>query len=133
MMWSAIPYVSLILAVVLAYWPRSVAGQAMQQMPGGYDNRLPRDQQAKLDGKGRRALAAHQNGLEALLVFGIAALAAAQRHVNSYVTLVCCVVFVAARLTYVLAYLNDKPPLRSGMFGLGMLACFVLLGFAAFA
>ncbi len=132
-MWSAIPYVSLILALVLAYWPRSVAGKAMMELPGGYDNHGPRDQQAKLEGKGRRALAAHQNGMEALLVFGIAVLAAAQRDVSSAVLIACCVVFLAARLTYVLAYLNDKASLRSGMFGLGMLACFVLLGFALFA
>ena len=42
------------------------------------------------------------------------------------------IVFLVARLTYVLAYLNDKAALRSGMFGLGMLPCFVLLGFAIF-
>jgi uncharacterized MAPEG superfamily protein len=132
-MLNAVPYVSLILGVVLAYWPRSVAGKAMTQMPGGYDNHLPRDQQAKLDGRGRRALAAHQNGMEAMLMFSIAVLAAAQRNVSLGVIVACCAVFLAARLAYVLAYLNDKPPLRSGMFGLGMLACFVLLGFAVFA
>ena len=42
LMRSAIPYVSLLLALVLAFWPRAVAGQAMKQMPGGYDNHLPR-------------------------------------------------------------------------------------------
>ena len=72
---GTIPYVSLILAMVLAYWPRSVAGQEMMRMPGGYDNHHPRDQQTRLDGKGRRALAAHLNGLEVLPVFGIAVLA----------------------------------------------------------
>jgi uncharacterized MAPEG superfamily protein len=130
---SAIPYVSLILAIVLAYWPRSVAGQDMMRMSGGYDNHHPRDQQASLQGKARRALAAHLNGLEVLPVFGVAVLAAQQRHVDiRWVTLLCAV-FLAARLVYVLAYLNDKAPLRSGMFGLGMLACFVLLGLAVFA
>jgi uncharacterized MAPEG superfamily protein len=105
----------------------------MNAMPGGYDNHHPRDQQARLDGKGRRALAAHLNGMEALPVFGIAVLAAAQRHVSIRVQLLCCALFVLARLVYVLAYLHDKASLRSGMFGLGMLVCFVLLGCAAFA
>jgi uncharacterized MAPEG superfamily protein len=132
-MLSAVPYLSLILAVLLAYWPRAVAGQAMNAMPGGYDNHHPRDQQARLDGKGRRALAAHLNGMEALPVFGIGVLAAAQRHVSIRVQLLCCALFVLARLVYVLAYLHDKASLRSGMFGLGMLVCFVLLGCAAFA
>ncbi len=132
-MLSAVPYVSLIVAVLLAYWPRAVAGQAMKAMPGGYDNRQPRDQQARLDDRGRRALAAHLNGMEVLPVFGIAVLAAAQRHVGIGVQLLCCTIFVLARLVYVLAYLNDKASLRSGMFGLGMLVCFVLLGSAAFA
>ncbi len=130
---GTIPYVSLILAMVLAYWPRSVAGQEMMRMPGGYDNHQPRDQQTRLDGKGRRALAAHLNGLEVLPVFGIAVLAAQQRHIDiRWVTLLCGL-FLVARLVYVLAYLNDKAQLRSSMFGLGMLACFVLLGFAVFA
>lgn len=132
-MLSAVPYLSLILAVLLAYWPRAVVGQAMNAMPGGYDNHHPREQQARLEGKGRRALAAHLNGMEALPVFGIAVLAAAQRHVPLGVQLVCCAIFVLARGVYILAYLKDKASLRSGMFGLGMLVCFVLLGFAAFA
>ena len=132
-MLSAVPYVSLILAVVLAYWPRAVAGQAMNALPGGYDNHHPRDQQARLDERGRRALAAHMNGIEVLPVFGIAVLAAAQRGVSIWMELVCCAIFLIARLVYVLAYFNDKASLRSGMFGLGMLPCFVLLGSAAFA
>jgi uncharacterized MAPEG superfamily protein len=132
-MLSAVPYVSLILATLLAYWPRAVAGQAMNAMPGGYDNRHPRDQQARLDGKGRRALAAHLNSMETLAVFGVAVLAAAQRHVSIQVQLLCCLIFVLARIVYVLAYLNDKASLRSGMFGLGTLVCFVLLGSAAFS
>jgi len=32
-MLSAVPYLSLILATLLAYWPRAVAGQAMNAMP----------------------------------------------------------------------------------------------------
>jgi len=132
-MLSAVPYMSLILAMVLAYWPRAVAGQQMGVMPGGYDNHNPRDQQARLDGRGRRALAAHLNGMEALLVFGIAVLAAAQRQVSIRVQLVCCGIFLLARLIYVLAYLNDKPSLRSGMFAVGMIPCFFLLGAAVFA
>lgn len=132
-MLSAIPYVSLILAVLLAYWPRALAGRAMSTMPGGYDNRQPRDQQVRLEGRGRRALAAHMNGMEVLVVFGVAVLAAAQRHVPIGLQLVCCSVFVVARIIYVLAYVSDKASLRSGMFGLSMLVCFVLLGSAAFA
>jgi uncharacterized MAPEG superfamily protein len=131
-MWSAVPYLSLIAALALAYWPRSIAGREMSKMTGGYDNHLPRDQQARLDGMGRRALAAHQNSMEALVVFGIALLAAMQRHVNLSVVALFCAIFLLARLVYVLAYLSDRPPLRSGMFSLGMLTCCALLAFAAF-
>lgn len=132
-MLSVIPYLSLLLAVLLAYWPRALAGQVMSALPGGYDNHHPRDQQGRLEGRGRRALAAHMNGMEVLAVFGIAVLAAAQRHVTIQLQLVCCGVFLIARVVYVLAYLNDKATLRSGMFGLSMLPCFVLLGSAVFA
>lgn len=127
-----IPYLSLIAALVLAYWPRSVAAKEMARLPGGYDNREPRNQQTRLEGVGRRALSAHLNGMEAFPMFGIAVLAAMQRSVNILWVVALCAVFLAARFTFVLAYLNDRSSLRSLMFLVGGLACIVLLGCAAF-
>ena len=127
-----IPYLSLIAALVLAYWPRSVAAKEMARLPGGYDNREPRNQQTRLEGVGSRALSAHLNGMEAFPMFGIAVLAAMQRSVNILWVVALCAVFLAARFTFVLAYLNDRSSLRSLMFLVGALACVVLLGCATF-
>ncbi|MGB2427469.1 MAG: MAPEG family protein [Alteromonas sp.] len=43
---------------------------------GGYDNKYPREQQARLTGFGTGTLAAHQNAFESLLIFSIATLLA---------------------------------------------------------
>jgi uncharacterized MAPEG superfamily protein len=128
-----IPYLCLVVALILAYWPRSVAAREMARLPGGYDNHDPRNQQSRLEGIGRRAIAAHLNGMEAFPMFGISVLAAMQRSVDIRWVVLLCVVFLAARVTFVLAYVNDRASLRSAMFLVGLLTCFVLFGFAAFA
>ncbi len=132
-MLHSVAYLSLIVAIALAYWPRSIAAREMAKLPGGYNNRDPRDQQARLEGIGRRALAAHLNGLEAIPIFGLGVLAALQRSVDIRWIAALCVVFIAARVAYVLAYLRDRATLRSMMFLVGGVVCFVLIGFAAFA
>ncbi len=128
-----IPYLALILAIVLAYWPRSIAAGEMAKLPGGYNNHEPREQQSRLEGVGRRALAAHLNGMEAIPMFGIGVLAALQRSVDIRWVAALCLLFLVSRGGYNLAYLRDKPALRSGMFLIGSVACLVLLGMAAFA
>lgn len=129
-MLSSIPYVSIALAVILIYWPRQVAGREMKLLPGGYDNNSPRDQQANLSGIGRRALAAHLNGLEAFPIFAVAVLAAVQRNADARAVAALCTVFVLVRILFVAAYLRDKGGLRSAMFGVGLLVCLALLGLA---
>ena len=129
----SLAYLSLLAAIVLAYWPRSIAAREMAKLPGGYNNHEPREQQTRLDGLGRRALAAHLNGLEAIPVFGLGVLAALQRSVDTRWVAALCVLFVAARVLYVLAYLRDRATLRSMMFLLGAMACLVLICFAAFS
>jgi uncharacterized MAPEG superfamily protein len=127
-----IPYLSLMAALILAYWPRSIAAREMARLPGGYDNRDPRNQQTRLEGLGRRAISAHLNGLEAFPMFGIAVLAAMQRSVDIRLVAALCLLFLAARFTFVLAYVNDRASLRSAMFLVGLLSCAALFGFAAF-
>lgn len=124
-----VPYAALLAAVALIYIPRMVAGGEMKRMEGGYDNRDPRAQQQQLAGRGRRAIAAHQNGLEAFPPFAAGVLAAIQRGGNATVLAVLAAGFVVVRTVYMVAYLDDKPGLRSGMWSLGMLviaALFVL-------
>lgn len=60
-----------ILAILLPYFAKIPVAVAMNK-EGGYDNKLPREQQKKLTGLGARALAAHQNCFESLAVFAVA-------------------------------------------------------------
>lgn len=129
-MLNSVPYVSIALAVILIYWPRYIAGKEMKLLPGGYDNSNPRDQQANLSGVGKRALAAHLNGLEAFPIFAVAGLAAIQRNADLRAVAALCTNFVVVRAVYVAAYLRDNGGLRSAMFAVGFLACFALLGLA---
>lgn len=118
-----VPYICLLYAFVLIYAPRVGPVNAEQaKLPGGYDNHDPRGQQQQLTGLGKRALGAHMNGFEAFAPFAIALLVAAGA--SSHFNLVCYIgiAFCAVRTIYLIAYLGDKATLRSGMWGLGMLA-----------
>lgn len=124
-----VPYGSILIALLLIHVPRYIVGAEMKKLAGGYDNSDPRGQQAKLEGRGRRALAAHQNGFEAFAPFAIALLVAAGA--SSHFQLVCYlgIAFCVFRTIYIFAYLGDNASLRSGMWTMGVLmiaALFVL-------
>jgi uncharacterized MAPEG superfamily protein len=118
-----VPYICLLYAFVLIYAPRfGPVNTEQAKLPGGYDNRDPRGQQQQLTGLGKRALGAHMNGFEAFAPFAIALLVAAGA--SSHFDLVCYIGigFCVVRTIYLIAYLGDKASLRSGMWGLGMIA-----------
>src|SRR4051812_7665670 len=108
-----IPYIAIAAAFALIYLPRMVVGGEVKKLEGGYDNRDPRAQQAKLEGVGRRANAAHHNSFEAFAPFAAGVLAAAQRGVKLEVVAGLAIAFVVARAIYVVAYIADKASLRS--------------------
>ncbi|MFO7764397.1 MAG: MAPEG family protein [Wenzhouxiangellaceae bacterium] len=94
---------------------------------GGYDNRHPRAQQARLTGFGARALAAHQNMLEAFPIFAAGLLLALWAEADPFWTTVLALAFVAARVVYTLLYLGDYPALRSMVWGVGFFASLGLM------
>ena len=66
----------LLVAVILPYvWLPVAFGERKKQF-GTVDNKQPRGQISKLEGKGARAYGAHQNAFEALAVFAPAVLTA---------------------------------------------------------
>lgn len=95
----------------------------------GYDNQHPRDQQARLEGSAKRALAAHLNGYENFPPFAAAMLFAfstgvATDRVNALGT-----AYILARVAYNYLYISNKSTARSGAWTVGMLstcALFVL-------
>lgn len=126
-----VPYFAIVAAFLLIFVPRFVVTREMAKQQGGYDNHDPRAQQTRLDGLGRRALGAHNNGFEAFAPFVAGVLAAAQRGVNLELAAALCAAFVVARSIYVAAYLSNKASLRSSMWTLGTIASLVLLISAA--
>lgn len=116
----------LMIAMLLPYLAKGPVAVAMARM-GGYDNHHPRSQQAKLEGFGARALAAHQNAFESLLIFGLATLAVLATDKVNGTAEIAAVVHVVARIGYQLAYLYDTDKLRSSLWFVGVIASFTLL------
>jgi uncharacterized MAPEG superfamily protein len=125
-----LPYAAILIAFLQIHLPRHVVSREMSKLAGGYDNHEPRSQQTQLAGRGRRALAAHHNGFESFAPFAIAVLACMQRGVTLELVDAVAAGFVVVRTVYILAYLADRPSLRSGMWALGMLATMVLMAAA---
>ena len=63
----SIPFWCVFISALLIYVAKIPVAKAMNEQ-GGYDNHLPRQQQAQLTGFGARALAAHQNCFEAFII-----------------------------------------------------------------
>ncbi|MDF2179519.1 MAPEG family protein [Aliiglaciecola sp. CAU 1673] len=94
---------------------------------GGYNNRLPREQQRSLTGFGARAKAAHENAFEALIVFAPCALAVVAVDAVSGYTETLAMVFVVARILYNLMYLLDWDKLRSSVWMVGIVCSMLML------
>jgi len=114
--------VSCVLPVLCAGMAKS-PGFGKSRREGGFDNNNPRQWLGKLQGWQSRANAAQQNSFEALPIFiaGVLVaqqLQAPQAHVDSV-----ALVFVAARIGYIGAYLADLATLRSALWVVGLAAC----------
>ena len=116
----------LLLSVLLPYLARVPVIKALVRM-GGYDNHLPRVQQAKLEGIGARANAAHYNSFEALQVYLAAFAASVAANLLDPTQQVLALVFVTARVLFVVFYLMDKAWLRSSVWTIAMLAALTMM------
>jgi len=97
---------SVIFAALMIMVSKLPVGYAMIQ-DGGYDNNMPREQQARLSGMGARALAAHQNSIEAFPLFAVGVLLALWGQAPVETVSLLCSVFVFARIAYVICYWKD--------------------------
>ena len=77
-----IPLACIAAAFALIYAPRIAVVVAQAKQAEGFDNKHPRDQQAKLTGWGRRANAAHLNAFESFAPFAAAVLVAHVTHAD---------------------------------------------------
>lgn len=106
-------------AAFLIYLPFFAVGYARLSL--GYDLAAPRAMFEKLPPYGQRATWAHQNSLEAFMLFAAAALMAYVTGVDSSVAAVAAITFVIVRLLYSVFYIFNVPLARSLMFGVGSL------------
>lgn len=118
--------ICLFIAVLLPYLLKVVVGSFMQR-EGKYDNHYPRIQQGRLQGMGARAVGAHQNGFESLLVFATAVLTALATHHISATIQILAVTYIISRVLYNFVYLMDWASLRSFIWFVGFLCCLAIL------
>jgi len=104
--------ICLFISLLLPYLAKGPVAFAMSKL-GGYDNNHPREQQSKLTGFGARALAAHQNAFEAVIIFAPAVLLAiATQHTGDTIQLF-AITHIVSRVIYNLLYLANIGTLRS--------------------
>ena len=124
---TSIPLFCLPIAYGLVFLPKLPLSVAMARQPEGYDNKHPRDQQAKLTGWGKRAAAAHANGFESFAPFAAGVLATQLTGASPHWATIFSVAYVVSRLLYVLAYLGDVAALRSAVWTAGFTSTVALL------
>lgn len=100
------------IAALLPYLAKVPLAVAMNK-ESKYDNNYPRDQQARLTGFGARALAAHQNSFESLIIFATAvAVVLATNTINETVQAL-AITHVGARIVFCFMYYINQDKLRS--------------------
>jgi uncharacterized MAPEG superfamily protein len=122
----SIPFWCVLISALLIFVARVPVTKAMKEQ-GGYNNHLPRQQQAQLSGLGARALAAHQNSFEAFILFTVGVLMAHTTQTAGWLIDGLAVVFVVARVIYLLCYWADLAWQRSLVWCIGLVCSLLLM------
>jgi uncharacterized MAPEG superfamily protein len=118
--------ICLFIALLLPLLAKAPVAYAMAK-EGGYNNNHPREQQSKLTGFGARALAAHQNAFESLILFAPALLLAIATFNNNEVILQLAIAHIIARIAYNLLYLANISSFRSLVWGIATFCSFAII------
>ncbi len=119
---SSFVLTSIPIAFGLVFLPKIPLAMAARKQPEGYDNNHPRDQQAKLEGAGKRAVAAHNNAWESFPAFSIGALVAHVSGANPEWAVRLCIAYIVARTIYPFIYVAGYGTLRSAVWSIGLLS-----------
>jgi uncharacterized MAPEG superfamily protein len=111
--------VSCLLPIACAGLAKS-RGIGKSRRVGGFDNNNPRQWLASLQGWQARANAAQQNSFEALPIFIAGVLIAERLQATQGRIDVLAMVFVAARIGFIAAYVADLARLRSVLWAVGL-------------
>ena len=122
----SIPFWCVFVSALLIYVAKIPVAKAMNEQ-GGYNNHLPRQQQAQLTGFGARALAAHQNSFEAFLLFAVGVLMAHTTQTAGWLIDALAIIFVITRVIYLLCYWVDLAWQRSLVWFVGLVCSLLLM------
>ncbi|MGV3527112.1 MAG: MAPEG family protein [Candidatus Sericytochromatia bacterium] len=123
-----LPLWCLFVASLLPYVCAGIGAYYRLQLPGGPDNKEPRQQVLKLEGPGARAYAAQQNAWEALALFSAAVLINHLAHGEPGSSATAALIFVAARVLHPVLYVLNQDKLRSLSWAVGFGCCMWLIG-----
>ena len=123
----SIPIVCLIIAAILIFVTKIPVAIAMARLDGRYDNSNPRAQMSRLQGFGARAIAAHQNAIEAFPLFAAGVLTALWAAAPMQWVEGLAILFVCARVVYMVLYWLDWSTLRSLVWTVGLVASLWLM------
>lgn len=116
------PLLCVALAYVTIWLPKLIASYEQSKLSGGYDNDDPRLQRKQLTGRGARAQAAHENGIEGFPPFAASVFVSHLGGGDPTLATYLAIAFVAARLIYPFAYLSGVGTLRSAVWCVGLAA-----------
>jgi uncharacterized MAPEG superfamily protein len=120
--------------VIVAFLPVPLAfmgGAARAEAFGDADNKLPRAQAARLEGRGARIYAAQENAWEATILFSVAVLTTHLAGLDPAKAAPWTIAFVVFRVLHAVTYVADMDKARSGAFILGMVCIIALFVQAA--
>ncbi len=109
----------LFIAMLLPFIAKIPLALAMHK-ESQYDNKHPRAQQARLTGFGARALAAHQNAFESLIIFGAAIATTIAVGQTGELIQTLAITHIVARIAYNILYLVNWHMLRSMVWSIGL-------------
>lgn len=115
---------SVLVAFLFNYLSKVPLALAMSKEGKGYDNKTPRDQQARLTGWGKRALAAHQNSFEVTPLFAACVFVGHLTNGNPFWSSCLAVTFLISRVLYTYLYLANVDAMRSVVWFVGILSSF---------
>lgn len=118
--------ICLFLSLLLPLLAKGPVAYAMAKL-GGYNNNHPREQQSKLTGFGARALAAHQNAFESVIIFAPAVILAIATSNIQPIVITLAVIHVVARVLYNIFYLLNIGLLRSIVWAIATLCSFTIV------
>lgn len=126
-------FISIFISFLLIYIAKVPIAYAMYKLDNKYDNSYPRDQQARLTGWGKRALAAHLNSLEGFPAFAVATIIALFAYADTTIIQILCGTYIIARIFYLIFYWMDWNLARSTVWGIGIISVTGLFVSAIFA